>query len=642
MKRIIRLSVVLSAILAGVVLPGTLAQAAEPRWQSVGPYGHDGFRIFPSGDPAILYADTSVGLYRSEDGGQSWRGVYPLFFFEALSADPRDPDRLFGAHNFESGQMWRSEDGGRTFQLASDGFVDPQGESLNTRFLLRHPTNPDVVFAQTDRGLFRFNGAGRWELIAFGGSGVWGFAIDPLAPEVWHAAIIGGGLWAGGMWISTDAGATWSPAATGLGITEVVLPSPMFFDPVRPHRAYALIDCRPAVFSEGAWRLLPLSAPYYSCVPAMTITETGRLVGLLDLDTGDDRPQRMLVSDDGGATWTQHGPPKDVTSEIAAVGAGEAVIAVGERGLWRSVDGGATWRASSRGLSGFIQGDLAVAADGTVFLSTRGEGIYRSRDAGRSWQRRIRGLHADWEVDMVLAVDPRDASVVWAGGSRLHRSRDGGQSWQAVPLPRGLRVSTFGQILIDPVREGVVYVSFNDGPGPYRTLDDGRTWQPLARLPAGVQGLAVAPSDGTLYAWGWDLGVYVSTDAGSSWQRIRRTVPAYTQTFAVDPERSNVLWLIDVEAGVFRSTDGGRTFVDMTESGPLWPVGSLAFDPADSAHPYVGFEAQGIYQWRGNGWQKVGADDPVFERDAYGPLAFDARRGILYAWSVGIYRLRVK
>ena len=41
--------------------------------------------------------------------------------------------------------------------------------------------------------------------------------------------------------------------------------------------------------------------------------------------------------------------------------------------------------------------------------------------------------------------------------------------------------------------------------------------------------------------------------------------------------------------------------------------------------------------------KKVGADDEAFEGDAYGPLAFDARRGILYAWTGrGIYRLRVR
>ncbi len=640
MKRAIDIASIISAIVFSVLLAAP-AQAAEPRWQRIGPYGHDGYRLFPSGDPSILYVNSSSSLYRSEDGGQSWREVSPLFL-EVLSVDPRDPDRLFGAYNFE-GKILRSADGGRTFQPASDGFVDQQGEILKTLFFLRHPTNPDVVFAQTNRGLFRFDGAGRWELIAFGGSEVWGFAIDPLAPEVWHASIADGNRQElAEMWISTDAGATWSPAATKPGVTGAVLLSPIFFDPVRPHRAYGLANCRPAVFSEGAWRLLPLRASGYTCV--MTITEKGRLVGPLDHGAGDNRPQRMVMSDDGGATWALRGTPKDDTSEIAAVGAGEALVAVGLRGLWRSADGGATWRASSRGISGFIIGDLAVAADGTVFASTRDEGVYRSRDAGRSWQRRVRGLHADWWDSPVLAVDPRDASVVWAGMNMLHRSRDGGQSWQGVPLPR-LRLPLIKQILIDPVREGVVYVRFTEwDPELYRLLDDGRTWQPLARLPTGADGLTVAPSDGTLYAWGWSLGLFVSTDAGSSWQRIRRSVPTFIETFAVDPEQSNVLWLSNREDGVFRSTDGGRTFVNLTKDEPLLsPVGSLAFDPADPAHPYLGFEAQGIYQWRGNGWQKVGADDEAFEGNVYGPLAFDAKRGLLYAWTLrGIYRLRLK
>ena len=70
------------------------ALAAEPRWQPVGPYGHDGNRVVPSGDPDILYATTFYsGLYRSEDGGKSWRSVNPIAL-GALSVDPRDPDVL--------------------------------------------------------------------------------------------------------------------------------------------------------------------------------------------------------------------------------------------------------------------------------------------------------------------------------------------------------------------------------------------------------------------------------------------------------------------------------------------------------------------------------------------------------------------
>ncbi len=639
MKRTTQLLFLISVIVASSVLLTSPALAAAPRWQPVGPYGHDGYRLFPTGDPAILYVTTHYsGLYRSNDGGRSWRSVNPTNF-GALSVDPRDPDVLFGAPGIQE-QVVRSVDGGRTFEPAGDGLIYQDREFPQIITFVRDPADPDVVFAATDLGLFRFDGVSHWELIGFDGFAVTAFAIDPLSPAVWLAATNDRDLLGpGDVVISRNAGATWTRVAGEIGRQEV---GPILFDPVRPHRAYALANCRPAVFTGGAWRLLPLGRlTRLTCT--MTITEGGRLVaGFFDT------PQRqgVVVSDDGGATWTAHGGPGDTFIRIAATaGEDEVLMASGGRGLWRSVDGGATWRASSRGISGFVVADVAVAGDGTVFASPGGEGVFRSRDTGRSWERVVRGLQGDAMGIPVLAVDPRDPRVVWAGGVELHRSRDAGESWQGLSLPRGVEGRLVQQILVDPVREGVVYVRTYApiapgllGPFVYRTLDDGRSWQPLPRLYRTSAALAAAPSDGTLYSWGID-GLFVSKNAGSTWRRIRRSLPMRVRTLTVDPERPNVLWLGSDDSGVWRSVDGGSTFVNLGLNGP---IGRLIFDPADREHPYASVEAGGVFQWHRAGWQKVGADDIFFESTANGPLAIDPECGILYAGTStrGIYRLK--
>ena len=640
MRRTIHLSFLLFVFVALSVLLASPAQAAEARWQPVGPYGHDGYRLFPTGDPEILYVTTHYsGLYRSDDGGQSWRQVSPLNF-GALSVDPRDPDVLFGAPGIDE-KVLLSVDGGRTFVPAADGLLY-QDQNPPVIAFVRDPADPDVVFAATNYGLFRKDGAGAWELIAFGGFAVTAFAIDPLSPAVWLAATNDFNLQGpGDVLISTDAGASWSLAPGEIDRRQV---GPIFFDPVRPHRAYALANCHPVVFTEGSWRPLPLGGSRLSCT--MTITEEGRLVASFFAPSS----QGVAVSDDGGRTWTAYGGPKDILFRIAAItGEDDVLVASGGRGLWRSLDGGVTWQAASQGITGFIVGDIAVAADGALFASPGGEGVFRSRDAGRSWRRLVQGLHADAMGTPALAGDPRDAAVVWAGGYELHRSRDAGRTWQGLSLPRDVEERVIQQILIDPTREGVVYVRTYApiapglvGPFVYRTLDDGRSWQPLPRLYNSAGMLAVAPSDGTLYASS-DDGLFVSRDAGSTWRRVHRTLPIRATALAVDPERSNVLWLGSDGNGVWRSTDGGRTVVPVVKGEfILGLVGNIVFDPADPSHPFVSVAGYGIYQWRREGWQKVGAGDAAFEATVNGPLAFDAERGILYAGTStrGIYRLR--
>jgi|GEM_PF-4128635 len=637
MKRSAWHALLLTVILASSALSSSPALAAQ--WQPVGPYGHDGYRLFPTKNPKIVYVSTFIsGLYRSDDAGQSWRAVNP-FYFAALSVDPRNPDVMFGA----LGTVARSTDGGRTFVTIADGFLYRDSNPEIYSFL-REPTNPDVVFAATNLGLFRFDGVSHWDLIAFPGLAVTGFAIDPFSPAIWHAANTDSALQGpASTLISTDAGATWSLAPGDIARDEV---GPIFFDPVRPHRAYALANCRPSVFTGGAWRTLPIEAPFFGCATAMT--DTGRWITLF-LDRSDR--EGMATSDDGGTTWSVHSPPRDIYFRLAATaGDGEVVIASGSRGLWRSTDGGVTWRAASRGISGFVVGDLAVAADGTVFASPGGDGVFRSRDAGDSWERQVSGLHADALGTPVIAVDPRDPATVWAGGVELHRTRDGGQSWQGLTLPRESTAKdrVIDQIVVDATRPGVVYVRTSATTAPnlsgvfaYRTLDDGRTWQRLPRVHNTARLLALAPSDGRLYALGND-GLFSSPDAGSTWRQVRRSLPLFVTTLAVDPGQSDVLWLGTYTGEVLRSTDGGLSLVNLP--GGFGSVGSLVFDPADQAHPYLSDAAGGIFQWRPNGWQKVGADNLVFEAFVNRSLAFDAKNGILYAGTSGrgIYRLRLR
>lgn len=128
-------------------------------------------------------------------------------------------------------------------------------------------------------------------------------------------------------------------------------------------------------------------------------------------------------------------------------------------------------------------------------------------------------------------------------------------------------------------------------------------------------------------------------------RRVRRSLPTFVNTLTVDPRSADVLWLGGIDGGVWRSTDGGLSFAPMLRGDILsGQVGNLVFDPADPDHPYVSVASAGVYQWRRQGWRKVGtAADLADLEAANGVLALDAEHGILYAGTGGrgVYKLEL-
>ena len=199
-------------------------------------------------------------------------------------------------------------------------------------------------------------------------------------------------------------------------------------------------------------------------------------------------------------------------------------------GVWKTADGGRTWRPVFDAQPVASIGAIAVAPSRpeVVYVGTGestlrdsagyGDGVYRSVDAGRTWTHV--GLAETQHVGKI-AVDPRNPDVLFvaAMGSLyapspergVFRSRDGGRSWEKV-LYKDDSVGAI-EVVIDPSNPRVVYAGLwntrrppwfvyapSNGPGGgiYKSTDGGTSWQQLtAGLPTGAigrTGIAVAPS----------------------------------------------------------------------------------------------------------------------------------------------------
>src|SRR5438876_6089668 len=246
-----------------------------------------------------------------------------------------------------------------------------------------------------------------------------------------------------------------------------------------------------------------------------------------------------------------------------------------------------------------------------------GNGMYKSTDGGKSWI--SIGLADTRQIGRIL-VDPRDPDLVFVaalghayGPNRergVFRSRDGGKSWSRALF----RDENTGAIAVacDPTSSRTILAALwrtrrppwnvyppSNGPGSglYRSDDGGDTWKPVtAGLPSeklGRIGIAFAPSDPRrVYAVvdAKEGGLYASQDGGATWNRASADKRIWERGWyfggvTVDPKDPDVVYVCDVS--MYRSTDGGRTFVPVKGAPGGDDYHQLWIDPADSRRMIV-------------------------------------------------------
>jgi photosystem II stability/assembly factor-like uncharacterized protein len=204
--------------------------------------------------------------------------------------------------------------------------------------------------------------------------------------------------------------------------------------------------------------------------------------------------------------WSAHGPEGGTVSAVELDRRRPSVLYAGTlgAGMFKSTDGGATWRRSSRGLPPdtlVLSLELAPSDPSTLYLRAASPAIlYRSTDSGASWSP-LAGMPTSISD---FAVDPRRASTLYVVGHEgLFRSTDRGASWTQVPGPR-----TPSRIAVAP---GALYVT--EPSGVLRSTDDGASWSLRSRWPTHFAVLAVDPTAGDrVYASSTD-GLHASIDA---------------------------------------------------------------------------------------------------------------------------------
>jgi photosystem II stability/assembly factor-like uncharacterized protein len=234
---------------------------------------------------------------------------------------------------------------------------------------------------------------------------------------------------------------------------------------------------------------------------------------------------------------------------------------------------------------------LALAADpfqsGFLLAGTLEVGLFRSDDNGLTWSPSGAGLPPGSITQVVF--DPRTPGTVYVGteGLGVFKSRDRGVTWKAAN--DGLCCSAvragIGALTLDPGSPSTLYASRIDGQDwLFKTENGGRSWFPVARELSRrllyATSLAVDPRNGAVYAgMAYGRGVYRSDDGGRTWIWRGRGLPERSIfTVGVHPRTGHVFAGTDSE-GLYVSFDGGGRWRPARKGLPSPWVSGLAFHP---------------------------------------------------------------
>ncbi len=303
---------------------------------------------------------------------------------------------------------------------------------------------------------------------------------------------------------------------------------------------------------------------------ALSAADPSRVYALV----GKPGQERLYRSDNGGETWRVAGrlpasQTKDrVLRTLALASSNFATLyVIGDRSIWRSSDGGRTW-ANAWPLPQEIvgRGRLLVAVNSqdpdTIFAST-GVGLWRSENGGQSWDQ-AGDLPPRVELGSIASANDRSGLIFVGGRGLVFSSQDGGESWTATTLPNAQGLV---RVLLVDARVGETAFASDETSQIFRTDDAGGSWQfvdsasgqqilDLALNPAGHGQLVSASNDGI---WGQSVPLLVPTLTPTTTPTPTPThTPTYRLTHADSyPDRHANLYP-DVQSAANAYTDADR------------------------------------------------------------------------------------
>lgn len=650
-----------------------LAESAVADWQAVGPDGGNVTDLWvnPTNIDQSIAASQLNGLFESTDGGTNYTRLdsSPSSVLEAtqiaratrLLSAPNSSQQLFLAtgNGYRSGSVFRSDDGGATWQAINDGLE--VGEGIVEVYDLAFSHDGLVLYAATWAGWYASFDLLNWVHLTFPDAS----RAQLVTTSPTEASRVYGSKVVGGLYRSDDGGLNWHTIHIGLP---------------QPFTSAFAVDQDPSerLFQSSVPGQIDFSDNFGdNWSPAVTgLTDaagTASIHFLLAL-TGNDQVwalsnDGLFRSDDNGATWHSLSLPPQANSpnRLVADARGDIYVLSGE-GIHVSTDNGMSWTERHSGIRAHSFDQLQVSeADGSWFVQPLS--LFRSADQGASWSN-ISAPSPVTNATAAVSLSSSNPGRIYAATRESPVvSDDTGQNWTDLPTPGiGLTIRSW----TDPTDDQtVIMADFGSGTfslqhaGLYRSTNGGLSWSktfeaPLERVNfqphsvaddptapgtvyfgvhsrtggAFTDGLVLRSTDhgasfdvvldgmaftqvivdagGHVYAAGTrdsiNQGVWRSTDGGNNWQSYSNGLPAPFNTYdlAAHPTRPGHIFATN-GFDIYESINGGGSWYELQDIGQTDFTNSIAVI-ADPAHDYTLLAAT-----RGNIFigQDLVPDDPL-------------------------------
>jgi len=630
-------------------------------WIAVGPDGANvvALVIDPIVPTKAFAGTTGSGVLKTVDGGATWATAnagLPTTNVLTLAIDPAIPSTLYAGTDVG---VFKSSDGGQSWSAANGGLAGAPQIVVNA--LAIDPGSPTTLYAGTSGGIFKTtNGAASWTSINAGLSGLAArvIAVDPTQPSTVYIGVDDNVNYLNyGVFKSTDGGATWTkvystPTAEDGGAPPITA---LAIDPRSPSRLYLLVALNQVLTSPdggGSWSALNLpAADVWSLAvdPASGTVYIGTYFG------------SVFRTTDAGAHWTSasDGLQASGINVIATAASAPATLYAGaHNGVFRSSDGAQTWTHPALGVRNLGVGPLAVdpTAPSTMYTTSGGD-VLKTTDGGAHWSASNAGLSPELEVDW-LAVDPVSPSIVYAvqstpfaGRTVFYKSTDGGVHW-ARPSDVSFDPGALQAFAIAPTQPSTLLSGVNFL-GVLKSTDGGASWAPansgLTAVSPYIRALAIDPTaPNTVYASTYPYDFYTpaqifkSTDGAAHWSQLPIGVQSnmIITSLVVDPAAPSTLYASygdygdPGQGGVFKSSDGGESWVVASQGLPAVSIGKLVIGSGSPSPVYTATSAgifassDGAMSWtpiNNAGLPNVGVSD----------LAIDGTGSVLWAPTIG-------